>query len=228
MLTKTNLSIDVDRLLPLLAKVNWDDKNRCQLNSPSGNWLYDPYYIKDIWKGTAFEELLDMLAKDYPIGEARLIKLAPGTCYPCHTDVDDRLHVNLIGNDQSYLIDLDEQIMYRTIADNHVYYMDASHRHVAANFGSYDRIQLVVRIRLATNNNPEFILKTIKFNSVYDRFRYDFDNTISQVISHKIKQKKIDFFDVKNNDEIVIKADVDTFNDIVNRIKQINEDFQIL
>lgn len=227
MLTKTNLSVDVDKLLPLLANVEWDDKNRCQLNSPLGNWLYDLYEIKDAWKGTAFEELLVMLSKNYPIGEARLIKLPPGTCYRSHTDIDDRLHINIIGNDQSYLLDLDEQVMYRTVTDKCIYYMDASHRHVAANFGSYDRIQLVVRVRLEKNDDPNYSMRTIKFNNIYDKFRYDFDNTISQIISYQIKQKKIGFFDVNNN-EILIKTDKETLDDIVNKIKKIHQDLQVL
>jgi len=227
MLTKTNLYYNVNDLIPLLNNIKWDEKNRCQLNSPIGNWLYDPYIMKDLWKNTGFEELLNMLSNTYPIGEARLIKLQPGTCYRSHTDVDDRLHINIIGNDQSYLIDLDTQTLYKTISDNFVYYMDASHKHVAANFGSFDRIQLVVRVRLIKNTNINFKLKKIKFVKVYDKFRYDFDNEISPIISHKIKQKEIGFFDFVNG-EILIECEQHTLNDIIDKLKLINKDYVIL
>ena len=189
MLTKTEFSFDINLLIPLLADVKWDDKQRCQLNSPTGNWLYDPYVIKDEWRNTAFEDLLKLISKQYMLGEARLIKLSPGTCYLAHTDIDDRIHINIIGNDQSYLIDLDTQKLFRTVADNSVYYMDASHRHVAANFGSYDRVQLVIRISLPRYENQEFSLRKIKFYNLHDRFRYDFDNNVSQIISNFIKRK---------------------------------------
>ena len=228
MLTKTRFAFDTQSILPLLDRVQWDAKNRCQLNTPTGNWLYDPYTIKSEWQGTVFQEILDQLAEDYPIGEARLIKLQPGTCYPSHTDVDDRLHINIVGNDQSYLIDLDHQTFYKTQSDNAVYYMDASNRHVAANFGSYDRIQLVIRVRLPRVYDQSFDLRTIKFIKVYDRFRYDFDNNISPIISNYIKQSKIGFFDVINDIEIKILTDQNVFEDVVAKIETINKDFEIV
>lgn len=228
MLSKTKFSFDIEKLVPLLSDVQWDSKNRCQLNYPTGNWLYDPYEIKDTWKGSLFEDILEQLSQEYPVGEARLIKLLPGSCYPSHTDVDDRLHINLVGNEQSYLIDLDTHSMYKTDKDNNVYHMDASHKHVAANFGSSDRIQLVIRIRLSRVQDEKFSRRTIKFHSVYESFRYDFDNTISQVISRYIKQKKIGFFDVVNDREIIIESDQEIFNDIVERIRVINKDFETI
>ncbi len=227
MLSKTNFSFKASRLNSLLPKVVWDDKNRCQINYPLGNWLYDPYEIKEIWKGTALEELLNLVSTEYPIGEARLIRLTPGDCYLSHTDVDDRIHINLTGNDQSYLINLDNQTMYKTVPDDIVYYMDASHKHVAANFGSKDRIQLVIRIRLKRIDKPQFSTRIIKFKSFHETFRYDFDNNISNLISKKIKQGKIGFFDF-NTEELFIKSDEDSFKDILNHIESISKDFEIL
>ncbi|MEN6290975.1 MAG: hypothetical protein ABFD07_03020, partial [Methanobacterium sp.] len=75
-LEKIGIQFDSSQLLPYLENVEWDSKNRCNINSPTGHWLYDPYKINEQWKGTKFELLLNSIP--YEIGEARLMKLDPG------------------------------------------------------------------------------------------------------------------------------------------------------
>lgn len=227
MLTKTSLTFDVNLIVPLLDKVTWDNKGRCQLNTPTGNWLYDPYTIKPEWKDTQIERLLNFLEQSYPIGEARLMKLTPGTCYQSHADIDDRIHLNITSNDQSYLVDLDSKKMYQLETDDSVYYMDASVRHIAANYGSIDRIQLVVRVRLPKINNPKFVKKTIEFYNLPSRFRYMFDNTVSQFISRKIKAGDIGFFNLITDTKLEFLLTEETLESLLTHIKEIHGDFTV-
>lgn len=227
MLTNTGLSFDVSSIIPLINKVKWDDKGRCQLNDPTGNWLYDPYTVKPEWKGTSLEDLLTLLEQSYSIGEARLMKMTPGTCYQSHADIDDRIHFNITSNDQSYLVDLDSKKMYQLETDNLIYYMDASHRHIAANFGCTDRIQLVVRVRLTRIDNSQFVKKTIQFRTLPANFRYIFDNTVSPFISKKIKTGDIGFFNLITDTRLELILTEETFKHLLIYLEKIHKDFII-
>jgi len=112
-------------------------------------------------------------------GEARIIILDPGHCYQTHADIDDRYHLNILG-DHSYLIDLVRDTMYPLSQDGIWYDMDASFLHTATNFGRKARVQLVVRKLLKKNklSNPiEVSLVTSMENPNYARLL--FDNTLS-------------------------------------------------
>jgi hypothetical protein len=147
------------------------------INQPTGNFFYDPWVLKDEYKGTVWEKLYDSL----PVtkGEARIIILDPNQCYQIHADIDDRYHLNILG-DNSYLIDLVRETMYPLSQDGVWYDMDASFLHTATNFGRRARVQLVVRKLLKNNklNNPvEISLATSMENTGHARFL--FDNTMS-------------------------------------------------
>jgi hypothetical protein len=223
MLTELNFQYDVDKLLPLLNAVSWDSKNRCDLNQPTGHWLYDPYIIADKWKGTLFEDLLNSIP--VPIGEARLMKLTPGTCYASHADIDDRLHLNLVSNDQSYLIDLENHEMHQLYTDNKFYHMDAGRLHIAANFGSTDRIQLVIRVPLDRFNNDTFVKRKITFTNPTFNLRYVLDNYISTFLNRAVKQKKVGFFNPLSDLEIQFLIDPTTLKELTDRLKNLNIEF---
>jgi len=123
------------------------DTHRLTLNKPTGDFFYDKWVVKDEYKGTPIETLLDKLPF---CGEARIIRQESGTCYYAHSDIDDRYHVNITG-DCSALIDIDSNTNYFLYPDGNVYLMDAGKTHSAANFGEYTRFQLVVRLLLRKN-----------------------------------------------------------------------------
>jgi hypothetical protein len=223
MLTELNFQYDVGKLLPLLNIVSWDSKNRCDLNQPTGHWLYDPYIIADKWKGTLFEDLLNSIP--VPIGEARLMKLTPGTCYASHADIDDRLHLNLVSNDQSYLIDLENHEMHQLHTDNKFYRMDAGRLHIAANFGSTDRIQLVIRIPLDRFNDDTFVERKITFTNPTFNLRYVLDNHISTFLNRAVKQKKVGFFNPLSDLEIQFLIDPTTLTQLTDKLKNLNIEF---
>lgn len=156
------------------------------LNQPTGNFFYDRWEIKESYRGTIWQQVLDTMPMS--IGQARIIKLEPGESYMAHADIDNRWHLNLTG-EQAYLIDLDEKVMYECVRDNRWAYMNASQIHVAANYGSIPRLQLVVREPLRNSREPKDLV-SIGIEAAYRQhnFRYKFDNIFSSFLN-KANQK---------------------------------------
>ena len=176
MLTPTNYTVD-SKLFQEACTHLPTGAIKTTINQPTGSFFYDPWILKDEYKGTVWETLYNSL----PItkGEARIIILDPGQCYQIHADIDDRYHLNILG-DNSYLIDLVRETMHPLSQDGIWYDMDASFLHTATNFGRRARVQLVVRKLLKNNKlkNPvEVTLATSIENPNYARFL--FDNTMS-------------------------------------------------
>lgn len=169
--------------------------NRTSLNAPTGNFFYDEWKIKDEFKGTPWEELLNTLP--YTIGEARVITLEPNQSYMAHADIDNRWHLNLSG-EHSYLIDLDNQKMYKQHVDNHWRYMFANKIHTASNYGSVPRKQLVVRELLKRSHHKNLI--GVEITPAYEQFdyRYQFDNIISPWLNRKNQEGTLDNFVYKD------------------------------
>jgi len=166
-------------------------ESKLTINQPTGNFFYDPWDIKEEFKGTVWETLLNTLPLD--IGEARIIVLGNGTTYMSHTDIDDRYHLSLKGQ-YSFLINVDDEKMYPTVADGQWYEMNTGLRHVAANFGSYDRAQLVVRKLL---NNPTLEnYTTVTIKPICENPRFEFDDLISPLLNKINKQQLINDFSI--------------------------------
>ena len=185
MLEDTGIIIDVQDLNLDLK----EQKNR--RNQPLGDFFYDPWIVSDEYKGTEIEKILNLFPKD--IGEARLIILEPGQAYLSHADIDDRYHLNIAAQ-QSFLIDLENQIMHPVISDSKVWKMDAGRVHSAVNFGSYNRLQIVVRQLLKKNNLKEPVKFTITPKNPPFDYRYKMDNSISPYLNRAVKSKKLDRF----------------------------------
>lgn len=224
-LRKLNQQYDIDRLLPLLDQVKWDEHNRCAINQPTGHLLYDPYEIKQEWVGTEFERL----AEEMPVvvSEIRLMKLDPGAVYRSHADIDDRVHLNLQSNEQCYLIDLDNQNMYPIVADNELYIMDGSYLHTAVNFGSSPRIQLVMRIPLIKHNNPTFINATIKFVNPPHNLRYIIDQYVSPWLNRYVKYKMLGYFENTTPVEFKLKLDQTALDHILSILEEHSLDVEV-
>jgi hypothetical protein len=147
------------------------------INSPSGDFFYDPWVISDDYKGTVWETLYNSLPMSK--GEARIIILDPGQCYQQHADIDDRYHLNITG-DGCYLIDVVREQMHPLSQDGIWYDMDAGFLHTATNFGRRTRVQLVIRQLLKRNNLKDAIAVSIATNlDNTNHARYLFDNTVS-------------------------------------------------
>jgi hypothetical protein len=159
------------------------------LNEPLGDFFYDTWKIKDLYKDTIWQQVLDTLPMS--IGQARIIKMEPGDSYMAHADIDNRWHLNLTG-EQAYLIDLDNRVMHECVRDNHWAYMDAGRIHAATNYGSVSRLQLVVREPLRRSRQPVDLI-SISMEAAYEQpdFRYKFDKIFSPFLNRANQQYKL-------------------------------------
>jgi len=189
------------------------------LNEPTGNFFYDPWNIKKEFKNTIWEEMLSTLPT--PIGEARIIKMEPGTTYMAHSDIDDRWHLNLEGND-SYLIDLDNLDMYALERDGYWYTMDAGKKHVASNFGPVDRIQIVVRKLLIETEDKNLVNVIINPTAKKFDYRFQFDKHVSPWLNRTNKKGLMKDFahDGSNVSFKVVKEALEDLN--------LTDDFEII
>lgn len=193
MLSKTPFTVSNDQLVAAQQSIPKLDF-KLSLNQPTGRFFYDPWEIKPEFKNTIWEELLNILPEN--IGEARLISLKYGTAYQSHSDIDDRYHLNIAGDNCSFLINIDTETMHPTFNDGCWYELNAGPRHSAVNFGYEVRVQLVVRKLLIENT----LTNPVKVSLTSDTdVRYLFDNTISPLLNRWNKTGVIAEFTQINN-----------------------------
>jgi hypothetical protein len=213
-LSKTNYTVD----LTLLQQADIRSPNKemkTTINQPTGSFFYDPWVLKDEYKGTIWETLYNSLPVNK--GEARIIVLKSNQCYQIHSDIDDRYHLNIQG-ELCYLIDLTCEQMYLLEQDGIWYNMDAGFLHTATNFGKHPRIQLVVRHLLKQNKLIDPIEVSLSSTiSNTDDSRFIFDNELSPWLNTANKDGIINNFDyspvgVKFNIE---KNKLDSFKNII-------------
>lgn len=200
MITNTLHKVDIELIQQALNEIPTD----LVLNEPTGNFFYDPWNIKSIFVDTVWEQLLNSLNVS-SIGQARILILEPGEVYQAHSDIDDRWHLNLLG-EQSYLVNLDTQTMCKLQQDGSWYYMNTGYIHTACNFGPIPRIQLVVR-KLLTHGlikNPiNVVIDPIETNSKTmfnsdKSYRYNFDKIFSPWLNHANRKNILDNFKFEN------------------------------
>lgn len=206
MIEKLNISIDPKTIKEALSLMPSFDF-RVSINEPTGDFFYDPWKIKSEFQGTIWETLLSTLP--YQCGEARIVNLSPGESYLSHADIDDRWHLALT-NEKSYLINLDSEVMYScTVGEWQA--MDAGVLHSAVNFGSVDRIHLLVRKLLtrATLVNPIKYKIQAKTEHLVPH-RYIFDEFYSPILNKLNKENKLTDF-VKHETSVEFKTERDVF-----------------
>ena len=188
---------------------------RLPINQPTGNFFYDPWIIKDEFKDTIWEDILNSIPELK--GEARIIKLDPGICYRSHADIDDRWHLSLKG-EKSFIIDLENERMHPTIPDTIWHMIDTSTRHSAVNFGHMPRMQLVVRQLLTRNTliSPKQISITLKH--IIDDKRFIFDDLVSPWLNKMNKDGRISNFQYEEFEvKLSIEAsEIDNLKSIIN------------
>ena len=192
MLSPTNYTVNTSLFQEACSQLTTGNM-KTTINQPTGNFFYYPWTLKDEYKGTVWETLYNSLPASK--GEARIIILDPAHCYQTHADIDDRYHLNILG-ESCYLIDLIREQLFLLEQDGIWYDMDAGFLHTATNFGRRARVQLVVRKLLRNNKlkNPiEVSLSTTIANT--DDARFVFDNTLSPWFNEANKLGFINNFD---------------------------------
>ena len=211
MISQTNYTVNVQLLQEACAALP-DQDMKTTINKPTGNFFYDSWVLKDEYKGTVWETLYESLPMSK--GEARIIILDPGQCYQSHADIDDRYHLNILG-DNCYLIDLVRETMHPLSQDGVWYDMDASFLHTATNFGRCARIQLVVR-KLLKKNNLLHTPVSVRLESTLDNkdyARYLFDNTVSPWLNQANKSGIIKNF-AYTREQVTFDIEADKLNSL--------------
>jgi hypothetical protein len=193
MIEKTQFSVPlgyIDDAIKSLPNIDF----KLSLNKPTGRFFYDAWEIKDEFKNTIWDKILQTIPQ--PFGEARLIQLDHGSCYMSHSDIDDRYHLNIDGQ-YSFLIDVDNHTMFPTVADGSWHVLNTGVRHVAANFGSVGRTQLVVRKLLNDSHLVDSASVSITPTCINPRF--EFDDRISPWLHKMNKMNYLSDFKVYDN-----------------------------
>jgi hypothetical protein len=178
------------------------------INEPTGDFFYDIWKIKTKFKGTVFETLLSALPSN--IGEARIVKLDSGNCYLQHSDIDDRYHLNISGNN-CYLLDLESKQLHELVKDGCWYEMDAGRLHSAINIGYDPRYQLVVRKLLDKNSLENY--RKIKIMPICDKPRFRFDNHVSPWLNKAAKRHIIQKFKARP-DHVTFQIDAEYLKEL--------------
>jgi hypothetical protein len=195
MLTQTDYTVD-SKLFQEACSSLPTGGMKTTINQSTGDFFYDSWVLKDEYKGTVWQTLYDSLP--VPKGEARIIILDPNQCYQTHADIDDRYHLNILG-EQCYLIDLVTTQLHKLVQDGIWYDMDAGVLHTATNFGRRARVQLVVRQLLKRNKLTDPVsvaLASTVANA--DDARFIFDNTMSTWLNEANKLGFINKFSYGN------------------------------
>lgn len=222
MIKTTPYSVTDTTLLKEACQILSNEEMRTTINEPTGNFFYDPWVLKDEYKGTVWETIYNSL----PVtkGEARIIILDPNQCYQIHADIDDRYHLNLQG-EECYLINLVQEQMHKLSQDGIWYDMDAGFLHTAANFGRRFRAQLVVR-KLLKNNKLIVPISVVLTTSISnpDNARFIFDSYISPWLN---EANKLGFINDFTHGAVTIKFNIE--QDKLESFKRIlPEEFKIL
>jgi hypothetical protein len=198
MLKKLEENFAVQSIVEQVEKMPFFDKF-VQLNeTDEGRLLNGPYRIKSEFIGTPLGNVLEKLGN---IGEARLLKLKPGESYMAHSDPDDRLHMSIITNEYTRIIDLEENKMYHLPVDGSVWLMDTGPIHVASNFGAHDRIHLNIRVLLP--DVKEGYTRFIVEGGDYD-WKHVIQVSITRWINRALKEGRLTGLRKINDREILI------------------------
>jgi len=191
MIEPTNITVPTDLIKNASSFICKMNDVKTSLNQPTGNFFYDKWIIKEEFKNTVWESILDFFPED--IGEARIINLTSGSCYLQHADIDDRYHLNIIG-ENSYFIDVDNQNIHKIKNDGIIYEMDTGRIHSAINLDCDDRYQLVVRKRLAQSHLVNY--STVVIRPIHEKARFIFDNKISPLLNKFNKLNALANFEI--------------------------------
>lgn len=179
------------------------------INKPTGRFFYDPWIIKEEYKGSCWDNVLSYIPT--PHGEARLVLLESGTSYFQHADIDDRWHLNLTG-DSAFFINVDECKLYPISADGRVYEINAGIIHSAVSIGYISRMQLVVRKLLPDITLRKPVQVECKLTDKYSR--YEFDNVMSPLLNKLAKTRKLSSFNTTDNNTATFYIEQDAIAEL--------------
>lgn len=193
-----------------------DFGKRLDLNLPAGKFFNDPWITKSEFKHTPLGDVLESLGN---IGQARLLCLESGESYTAHYDPDDRIHLAIITNPHSFLVDITDNKLYHLPADGQLWFMDTGKLHVAANWGPRTRVHLNIRILLPGVDRSKNGIH-IKINNGDFDWKQESYIEIMGIINCLLKTQQITGFDAPTPYELFLNCDDHTvFVDVVEKIR---------
>jgi Aspartyl/Asparaginyl beta-hydroxylase len=214
-------------LAPIIAQVSaLGNFRRLDLNLPKGEFFGDPWELKPEIKNTPLGNVLESLGD---IGQARLLTLESAESYTAHCDPDDRLHLAIITNPYSFLVDITDNKLFHLPADGQLWKMDTGKIHVAANWGTRARIHLNIRVLLPKYNLNRSSLRIKVIDGDYDWKQLVY-TPVMQVINKNIKTGYVYGFKSINEKEVIINTDMpeifdSVFSDIEHSGIQLSNNF---
>jgi len=176
---------------------------RLDLNNCTGEFFNDPWEVKPEFKGTPLGDVLDSLGA---IGQARLLCLESRETYTAHCDPDDRIHLAIVTNPYSFLVNISDNQMYHLPADGQLWHMDTNFVHVAVNWGPRTRIHLNVRVLLPKYNDKQKGLRIKVVSGEYDWKQLAY-TPIMGTVNKYIKNGYITGFKGISEKEILVNTD---------------------
>jgi hypothetical protein len=200
MLKKLPKSFSIQSIIDQVSSLG--NFKRLDLNVPSGEFFNDKWITKLEFKGTPLGNVLDTIDN---AGQARLLLLDSAESYTAHADPDDRIHLAIITNPYSFLVDITGNQLYHLPADGQLWHMDTSKIHVAANWGPRARIHLNVRVLLPKFDPTLPGLKIKVLTGDYDWKQHAYTPIMTLVNQH-IKLKNITGFKSTNEKELFVNT----------------------
>jgi hypothetical protein len=199
MLTKMNIKVDLDPIIQQVQEIQFEKS--ITINYTNDKLLNGPYQLKPEFVNTPLGNAIELMGN---IGEARLLKLESAESYTAHADPDDRIHLAIVTNQYSYIIDLDNNTMHHLPANGEVWHMDTGVTHVATNFGAKARIHLNIRVPLPPFVSPGYSLKVS--GGDYD-WKQESYMTVMSFFNRAIKENIITGFEKVSDREVLINCD---------------------
>jgi len=215
MLTQLPQTFPIEAIVDQVIGLGYFGK-RLDLNKPTGEFFNDPWTTKDEFNNTPLGNVLANLGN---IGQARLLCLESGETYTAHCDPDDRIHLAIITNPFSYIVNIDDETLYHLPADGQLWHMNTGIVHIAVNWGSQTRVHLNVRVLLPKYDPTKSSLRIKVCDGDYDWKQVAY-MPIMQIVNKHVKNGSITGFKGISDKEIMINTEhPELFNSAFEKIK---------
>lgn len=201
MLSKLPQKFSIQSIIDQVTELGHFGK-RLDINLPTGKFFNDPWITKPEFLNTPLGEVLSSLGN---IGQARLLCLESAESYTAHCDPDDRIHLAIVTNPFSFLVDIQDQKMYHLPADGQLWHMDTGKIHVASNWGPRTRIHLNVRVLLPHFNCDQTNIRIKVLEGDYDWKQLAY-TPIMSIINNRVKDGTITGFEAVSEKEIFLNT----------------------
>lgn len=201
MLSKLPQQFFIDSIINQVDQLSFG--KRLDLNRPTGKFFNDPWQTLPEFESTPLGDVLKSLGN---IGQARLLKLESAESYTAHADPDDRIHLAIVTNPYSFLVDIDDNKLYHLPADGQLWYMDTGKLHVASNWGGKARIHLNIRVLLPKFDKSKkgLYLKVLGDAVDWKQISY---MPVMQLVNKEIKKGRITGFEAPSERELFLNTE---------------------